>query len=76
MLINVKVGTNLNRKSVLVEDTKTVKEILEQEEINYSTSTIYLDGCTLTPAQMNGTLADNGITESCFLIAAQKTENA
>lgn len=75
-IINVKVGTNLNRNTVSVRSDKTVREILEENEINYATSTVFLDGATLQPGDMDKTLDDFHITDKCYIIAAQKTENA
>lgn len=75
-LVKVKVGTNLNRTEVTVPSNKTVREILEENEINYATTTIFVDGVTVQLGDMDKTLEELGIKESCFIIAAQKTENA
>ena len=75
-IVNVKVGTNLNRSQVMVQSNKTIREILEENEINYATSTVFLDGTTLEAGGMDKTLDDYGIKETCYIIAAQKTENA
>ena len=75
-IVNVKVGTNLNRKTVAVNSNKTIRAILEENEINYATSTVFLDGATLQPGDMDKTLDDFHIGDSCYIIAAQKTENA
>ena len=75
-LVNVKVGTNLNRTSVSVSSNKTIRQILEENEINYATTTIFVDGVTVQLGDMDKTLDELGIGESCYIIAAQKTENA
>lgn len=75
-LVKVKVGTNLNRTEVTVPSNKTVREILEENEINYATTTIFVDGVTVQLGDMDKTLEELNIKESCFIIAAQKTENA
>lgn len=75
-LVKVKVGTNLNRTEVTVPSNKTIREILEENEINYATTTIFVDGVTVQLGEMDKTLEELGIRESCFIIAAQKTENA
>lgn len=75
-LVKVKVGTNLNRTEVTVQSNKTIREILEENEINYATTTIFVDGVTVQLGDMDKTLEELGIRESCFIIAAQKTENA
>lgn len=75
-LVNVKVGTNLNRTTVSVSSDKTIREILEENEINYATTTIFVDGVTVQLGDMDKSLEELGIGESCYIIAAQKTENA
>lgn len=75
-IVNVKVGTNLNRTTVAVTSDKTVRNILEEQDINYATTTIFLDGATLQPGDMDKSLDDFNIGDSCYIIASQKTENA
>lgn len=75
-MVSIKVGTNDRRSTVLVESNKTLREILEDNEINYATAAVYLDGSTLNPGDMDKTLDDFGIGESCYLVAVIKTTNA
>lgn len=75
-IISVKVGTNNGRETVLVEDTKTIRNILEDNEVSYETATVYLDGSSLKPGDMDKTLESFGIKEACFLVAATKSVNA
>jgi hypothetical protein len=75
-IVNVKVGTNLNRTTVMVASDTTIRKILEDNGINYETSTVYLDGINLKAGEMDKTLNDFNIAENCYIIAAQKTENA
>lgn len=75
-LVNVKVGTNLNRTQVSVPSNKTIREILEENNINYATTTVFVDGVTVQLGDMDKTLDELGIGESCYIISAQKTENA
>ena len=75
-MINVKVGNNMNRTSVMVPDNTTLRTILEDNNVNYATATLYLDGCTLEPGSLDKTLADYNITDTCYLVAVVKTENA
>lgn len=75
-MINVKVGNNMSRTSVMVPDNKTLRQILEENNVQYDTATLYLDGCTLEPGSLDKTLADYNITETCYLVAVVKTQNA
>lgn len=75
-IVNVKIGTNLNRTTVSVTSDKTIRELLEAQGINYATTTIFLDGDTVRAGDMDKTLNDFNIADTCYIIASQKTENA
>lgn len=75
-IVNVKIGTNLNRETISVTSDKTIRELLEQQGINYATTTIFLDGDTVKAGDMDKTLDDFNIANTCYIIASQKTENA
>ena len=75
-IISVKIGTNLNRITITTTSDKTIRQLLEQEGINYATTTIFLDGDTLHAGDMDKTLAEMNITEKCMLIAVVKAANA
>ena len=75
-IVNVKIGTNLNRETISVTSDKTIRELLEQQGINYATTTIFLDGDTVRAGDMDKSLNDFNIAETCYIIASQKTENA
>lgn len=75
-MIKVTVGTNTRRTSVIVEPTATLRSVLEDQDIDYSTGTLHLDGSTVTPGQLDKTFAELGITEKCFLISVVKADGA
>ena len=75
-MIRVTLGTNTDRSNILVDPNKTIKEVLEANNISYSVSSLTLDGATLKAGDINKTFAEMGITESCFLIVVAKAENA
>ena len=75
-IINVTIGTNLNRTEISVTSDKTIRQLLEENGINYATTTIFVDGVTVQLGQMDKSLEELGITNDCYIIAAQKTENA
>jgi len=74
-MFQVKVGTNASRTSMVVAPDKTPKQVLAEAEVDYSTATVYLDGSALTAKEMNKSLADLGVVDSCYLIAVTKSEN-
>ena len=75
-MIKVPVGTNTRRTSVIVEPNRTLRSVLEDQDIDYSTGTLHLDGSTVTPGQLDKTFAELGITEKCFLISVVKADGA
>ena len=75
-MVRVTVGSNLERKNVIVAESTTLRQILEDAEIDYSRGNFQLDGATLRPGDMDKTLADFGIKEACFLIGVAKMDNA
>lgn len=52
------IGTNTNRKSIMVSYDKTPKQVLEENSIRIDKGSIHLDGCTLTASDMNTPFKD------------------
>jgi hypothetical protein len=75
-MIKVTIGTNTNRKAVNVDPNRTIKSVLDEQNVNYATGILQLDGATLQPGEINKTFADFNITESCYLISVVKADNA
>lgn len=77
MMIQVKVGNNVSRNTVLVDSARTLKSVLEENGIEYVRGGITLDGATVP--QLGGldkTFDDYGIKESCWLLQVVKADNA
>ena len=75
-MIQVTVGTTTSRTKVVVEETKTPKDVLQEAEVDYSVATVHLDGAVLSTPEMNTSLDELGVDDSCMLIAVVKQENA
>ena len=75
-MIKVIVGSNTTRKTVLVPSTMTIRQILEDNGINYSVGQTNVDGCVLQPGDMDKSLADLGITTQCYVMNVAKHDNA
>lgn len=75
-MIKVTVGTNTKRVAVMVEPTDTLRSVLEEQDIDYSTGTLHLDGTTITPGQLDKSFTELGITEKCYLISVVKADGA
>lgn len=71
-MISVLVGTNTNRKRITVDPSRTVKSVLEEQHIDYSTGGIHLDGLAVGGEGLNKSFTDHGITEDCILISVVK----
>lgn len=71
-MIQVLVGTNTNRKRVTVDPNRTLKSVLEEQAIDYSTGGIHLDGMAVAGEGLNRSFRDHGITEDCILISVVK----
>ena len=75
-MIQVTVGNNVERKRDIVEPTKTLRQVLEANDIDYTRGVMHLDGSSLNPGDLDKTFADFGITEKCFLLNVVKADNA
>lgn len=75
-MIKVIVGTTTQRSEVNYTADKTLRYILEDNNIDYSIANIMLDGANIKAGDMDKTLNDLGIREKCMLIAAVKADNA
>lgn len=71
-MISVLVGTNTNRKRITVDPSRSIKSVLEEQGIDYSTGGIHLDGLAIGGEGINKSFTDHGITESCILISVVK----
>lgn len=75
-MINVVVGNNMGRKSVIVDENVTLKKVLEENSIDYTVGMTSLDGATLGAGELNKTFAELGVTEKCYLLNVVKADNA
>ena len=75
-MIKVIVGNNLKRKEVIVEDSTTIKQVLEDAEVDYSTGATHLQGSTLQPGDFDKTFQELGVREQCYLINVVKADCA
>lgn len=75
-MIKVTVGNNLKRESVIVEESTTLRTVLENAGVDYTKGQMHLDGVTLQAGELDKTFAAMGITEKCFLLNVVKADNA
>jgi hypothetical protein len=75
-MVQVTIGNATNRKKILVEGTKRINEILEENNINYGTARVTCNGETLGPADFGKSLTEViGNADSCYLLAVVKLDN-
>lgn len=75
-MIKVTVGNNVKRESVIVENSRTLRSVIEDAGIDYTRGVMHLDGSTLQPGDLDKSFADFGINEKCFLLSVVKADNA
>ena len=75
-MISVTLGTNTNRSKVLVDPTSTLREVLEDNSINYASGNLHLDGSSLKPGDLDKSFSELGISSNCYLLSIQKADNA
>lgn len=71
-MISVLIGTNTNRHRVTVDPSRSIKSVLEENNIDYSTGGIHLDGLAIGGEGLNKSFTEHGITEDCILISVVK----
>lgn len=77
-MVNLTIGTNTDRKTVIVESNKTLKDILSNEEINVTGCALHLNGSLIPGADLDQTLTELGIADGgkAMLIAVMKADSA
>ena len=75
-MVQVRLISNAVRKTITVDENTTIRVVLDSNEINYATTTVFLDGAPLGIGEHDKTFAELGLTEKCNLSAVVKAENA
>ena len=80
-MLNVKFRNNVTVHEDIVDESTTVRSIMEEYGVDSTRNSVMVNGSTLNRSQLDMTLADlkaagYGITDSVSLIAVTKTDNA
>ena len=75
-MINVTIGNNVKRSNVIIDENTTLKQALDNAQVDYTIGITHLDGSALGPGDLNKTFKDFGVTEKCFLLNVVKADNA
>lgn len=74
-MISLRVGSNTDISTIIVEDTMTPNEVFAAQSITYESAIVYLSGASVSPNQMNKSFADMGISGEASLVAVVKHGN-
>ena len=75
-MIKLKVITMSGIETLMVTKDKTIKEILDENEITYAGRTMTLDGYNLTATELGSTLDEMGVGDKATIGISAKSENA
>lgn len=75
-MIKVRVINGLDRVDVMCPETMTLKECLEEQEVNYGAGKVSLDGTTLGLGDINKSFEECGVRDTATLAVTIKTDNA
>ncbi len=71
-MIKVTIGTNTSRKQVTVDPSRTLKDVLDENGIDYSRGGIFLDGLSVGGEALNKSFTEHEIAEECLLVSVVK----
>lgn len=80
-MLRVTVANNLKRNTVLIDENTTLRDCLEQNQIDYSRGLLHVDSAPINPGDLNKTFAELGYDgtaghDRVFLAAIVKADNA
>lgn len=75
-MVQVKIGNNMKRATVVIDENTTLRRVLEDNGIDYGVGVTTLDGSPLVRGELDKTFAQLGITEKATLLNVVKADNA
>lgn len=77
-MISLTIGTNTERKTVIVEPTEVLADVLADNDVITSSAAIHLNGSLIPGCDLNNTFEDLGVEDdtSAMLIAVVKADSA
>lgn len=75
-MINVTIITNAGQNKTMVSEDATIREILEENNVNYAVGVTSIDGCPLHSGDMDKTFAEMGVESRCYLSCVVKADSA
>lgn len=74
-MLKVTIGTQTERKTVMVPEETTVRQALEDENIMYQNSQVHLNGDVLSNTQLDDSFAKLECSDTALLAVVVKTTN-
>lgn len=75
-MVRVTLITNNPRKTIPAEETKTVKQILEENDVSYANAATAIDGATLNAGEINKSLQELGVKDKVVISVLAHKDNA
>lgn len=75
-MIKVIISTNTDRNTVIVPGETTIRTILADNKVQVGIGTVSLDGIPLHADDLDKTLEEMEVLDSCFLTSVVKSDNA
>ena len=77
-MISLTIGTNTERKTVIVEPTEVLAEVLADNDVITSSAAIHLNGSLIPGCDLQCTFEELGVEDdtSAMLIAVVKADSA
>lgn len=77
-MISLTIGTNTERKTVLVQPTDILADVLEENNVITTSAAIHLNGSLIPGCDLGETFEDLGVEDdsSAMLIAVVKADSA
>ena len=77
-MINLTIGTNTERKTVIVEPTEVLADVLADNAVNVASAAIHLNGSLIPGCDLEETFEDLGVEDGsqAMLIAVVKADSA
>lgn len=75
-MVKITLITNAGRKTVIASEDKTLRKIYEENEVNYDSCTNTIDSVPLRIGDLDKTLRELGVGETCRMSSIVKMDNA
>lgn len=75
-MVKITLITNAGRKTVIASETKTLREIYEENDVNYDSCTNTVDSVPIKIGDLDKSLHALGVGEACRMSSIVKMDNA